>query len=187
MGTREFDPQRVCFVTDHSAPGFHTPRSQAANAFLFKVVTGAGTPTPGNTNLGHDHGNGRLTEEMNAGPRWRTEGRGAGGRPGAALNGFQPVIVKFSLGMEPVCAFFLTQSLGAIRQGTAVPTHAQTKGVHCFRGAAPRTKRVFTLQQRSWAKREISRSWGIFSAGSLANGGEVQTRLFFAHQQINWL
>lgn len=105
MGTREFDPQRAGFVTDQSAPGFHTPRSQTANAFLFKVVTGAGAPIPGNAKLGHDHGNGRRTEDER-GAQVEDRRPWAGERPGAALNGFQPVIVKFSLGMEPVCAFF---------------------------------------------------------------------------------
>ena len=63
VGTREFDPQRVGFVTEHSAPEFHTPRSQEENAFQFKVLTDAGAPIAGNSNLGHDYGNGQLTEE----------------------------------------------------------------------------------------------------------------------------
>ena len=63
VGTREFDPQRVGFVTEHSAPEFHTLRSQEENAFQFKVLTDAGAPIAGNSNLGHDYGNGQLTEE----------------------------------------------------------------------------------------------------------------------------
>lgn len=52
VGSREFDPEKVGFVT---APG-------PTNGFEFRVVDDGGTPIEGNSNLGHDYGNAGLGE-----------------------------------------------------------------------------------------------------------------------------
>jgi len=52
VGTREFDPARVGFVT--------TPRPD--NTFLFRARDAQGQPIPGNSNLGHDYNNAGLAE-----------------------------------------------------------------------------------------------------------------------------
>jgi hypothetical protein len=53
VGTREFDPKHVGYSIDPSAPG---------NTQVFSAVDGQGRPIPGNSNGGHDYGNGRLDE-----------------------------------------------------------------------------------------------------------------------------
>ncbi len=56
MGTRQFDPDRVGFVTDKSPE----------NSFEFDVVDAAGHPIEGNSNLGHDYGNAGFTKDDRA-------------------------------------------------------------------------------------------------------------------------
>ena len=54
VGTRVFDPVKVGFATDASAPG---------NNFTFNVMNKeTGEPIPGNYNSGHDYGNAALSE-----------------------------------------------------------------------------------------------------------------------------
>ena len=53
VGTREFDPRHVGYSTDEAAPG---------NTQVFSAVDAQGRPIPGNSNAGHDYGNGRLSE-----------------------------------------------------------------------------------------------------------------------------
>lgn len=53
VGTREFDPKRVGYSTDEAAPG---------NTQVFSTVDARGLPIPGNSNAGHDYGNGRLDD-----------------------------------------------------------------------------------------------------------------------------
>ena len=53
VGTREFDPKHVGYSIEETAPG---------NTQVFSVVDARGAPIPGNSNAGHDYGNGRLTE-----------------------------------------------------------------------------------------------------------------------------
>ena len=53
VGTREFDPKHVGYSTDEAAPG---------NTQVFSTVDAQGRPIPGNSNAGHDYGNGRLSE-----------------------------------------------------------------------------------------------------------------------------
>jgi cytochrome c peroxidase len=47
VGTREFDPAHVGYLTDATAPG---------NSFEFRVVDSGGAPIEGNSNDGHDYG-----------------------------------------------------------------------------------------------------------------------------------
>jgi len=56
VGTREFDPQRVGFVTNASDPGYRSAKSSADNTFLYQ------TSVVGNSNGGHDYGNAQLTD-----------------------------------------------------------------------------------------------------------------------------
>lgn len=56
LGTREFDPQNVGFVTAE------TPE----NSFVFETRDATGRLIAGNSNLGHDYGNATFTEEQ----RW---------------------------------------------------------------------------------------------------------------------
>ncbi|MDP8968683.1 MAG: di-heme-cytochrome C peroxidase [Actinomycetota bacterium] len=53
VGTREFDPKHVGYSIEESAPG---------NTQVFSTVDAQGAPIPGNSNAGHDYGNGRLDE-----------------------------------------------------------------------------------------------------------------------------
>lgn len=53
VGTREFDPKHVGYSIEESAPG---------NTQVFSTVDAQGAPIPGNSNAGHDYGNGRLNE-----------------------------------------------------------------------------------------------------------------------------
>jgi hypothetical protein len=53
VGNREFDPVKVGYV-DAPSP----------NGFVFKVRDDAGKPIPGNSNEGHDYGNGSLTDDQ---------------------------------------------------------------------------------------------------------------------------
>jgi processive rubber oxygenase RoxA-like protein len=53
VGTREFDPKHVGYSIEPSAPG---------NTQVFSTVDARGNPIPGNSNAGHDYGNGRLDE-----------------------------------------------------------------------------------------------------------------------------
>ncbi|WLI91797.1 di-heme-cytochrome C peroxidase [Massilia sp. R2A-15] len=53
MGTREFDPLKVGLVTG----------STPENTFVFRTRDAAGSLIAGNSNLGHDYGNARLTDE----------------------------------------------------------------------------------------------------------------------------
>ena len=52
VGTREFDPEKVGFVTDPSA-----------SPFVFRTHDEAGRPIPGNYNSGHDYGNSSLSDQ----------------------------------------------------------------------------------------------------------------------------
>ena len=62
VGTREFDPKRVGFVTrDASDRLLGTPTTD--NSFLFETRDGAGRVIDGNSNAGHDYGNAWLTED----------------------------------------------------------------------------------------------------------------------------
>jgi mono/diheme cytochrome c family protein len=53
IGTREFDPVRVGYRIDAEAPG---------NTQWFETRDAAGNAIPGNSNLGHDYGNGNRSE-----------------------------------------------------------------------------------------------------------------------------
>ncbi|MFC7738198.1 di-heme-cytochrome C peroxidase [Roseomonas sp. GCM10028921] len=53
VGTREFNPRHVGYVTDAAAPG---------NTQTFSVRDADGRPIPGNSNAGHDYGNVELDE-----------------------------------------------------------------------------------------------------------------------------
>ncbi|WP_052389913.1 di-heme-cytochrome C peroxidase [Belnapia moabensis] len=53
VGTREFDPRHVGYITDQAAPG---------NTHTFSVTNLDGRPIPGNSNAGHDYGNAELDE-----------------------------------------------------------------------------------------------------------------------------
>lgn len=53
LGTREFDPVKVGFVTDPARPD---------NTFVFETHDPAGRLIAGNSNLGHDYGNAGFTE-----------------------------------------------------------------------------------------------------------------------------
>jgi cytochrome c peroxidase len=53
VGTREFDPQNVGFLTDASAPG---------NTFRFQTQDATGVAIDGNSNAGHDYNNVGLKE-----------------------------------------------------------------------------------------------------------------------------
>jgi hypothetical protein len=54
LGSREFDPDKVGYVTAQSAE----------NTFLFRTRDEAGRFIDGNSNAGHDYGNGTLTDEQ---------------------------------------------------------------------------------------------------------------------------
>ena len=54
LGSREFDPDKVGYVTAQSAD----------NNFLYRTRDEAGRFIDGNSNAGHDYGNGTLTEEQ---------------------------------------------------------------------------------------------------------------------------
>ena len=54
LGSREFDPDKVGYVTAQSAE----------NTFLYRTRDDAGRFIDGNSNAGHDYGNGTLTEEQ---------------------------------------------------------------------------------------------------------------------------
>jgi mono/diheme cytochrome c family protein len=56
VGTREFDPEKVGYVTDRTSD----------NSFTFRTRDDAGAMIPGNSNTGHNYGNTSLTEEQ----RW---------------------------------------------------------------------------------------------------------------------
>ena len=56
VGTREFDPQRVGFVTAASDPVYRSAKSSADNTFSYN------TSVAGNANGGHDYGNAQLTD-----------------------------------------------------------------------------------------------------------------------------
>ncbi|MFI5215855.1 MAG: hypothetical protein ACHQ3O_04865 [Candidatus Limnocylindria bacterium] len=53
VGTREFDPIHVGYLTGDTVPD---------NAFEFSTVDAAGSPIEGNSNLGHDYGNASFSE-----------------------------------------------------------------------------------------------------------------------------
>lgn len=53
MGTREFDPRKVGLVTG----------TAAGNTFVFNTRDAAGAVIAGNSNLGHDYGNARMTDD----------------------------------------------------------------------------------------------------------------------------
>jgi hypothetical protein len=55
MGTRQYDPKNVGYLTNEDAPG---------NSFLFETHDSDGDEIDGNSNAGHDYSNGQLTEEM---------------------------------------------------------------------------------------------------------------------------
>jgi hypothetical protein len=54
VGTREFDPLKVGFVSD---------ASQSGNTFVFNTRDALGGQIAGNSSLGHDYGNARFTDE----------------------------------------------------------------------------------------------------------------------------
>ena len=66
VGTREFDPEKVGYVTDATNAQYQTPRSAQENTFTFRTRDAGGNMVPGNSNAGHDYGNASLTEEQ----RW---------------------------------------------------------------------------------------------------------------------
>jgi hypothetical protein len=53
VGTREFDPVKVGFVTTQSAD----------NDFLFRTEDASGKPIDGNSNAGHDYGNAQFNAD----------------------------------------------------------------------------------------------------------------------------
>lgn len=55
LGTREYDPVKVGFRTEPTAPG---------NSFEFRTRDPQGKPIPGNSNAGHDYGNAQLTDQQ---------------------------------------------------------------------------------------------------------------------------
>ena len=59
LGTREFDPEKVGYVTDRSK--FETDATKAENAFVFRTKDANG-PISGNLNSGHDYGNASFTD-----------------------------------------------------------------------------------------------------------------------------
>lgn len=63
LGTREFDPIKVGFVTDKTAAPYLTERAQLENTFIFRSRDATGSPIAGNGNAGHDYGNALLTDE----------------------------------------------------------------------------------------------------------------------------
>jgi hypothetical protein len=54
LGTREFDPDKVGFVTT----------ARAENTFLFETRDAAGRLIAGNSNMGHDYGNVTFSEDQ---------------------------------------------------------------------------------------------------------------------------
>jgi hypothetical protein len=64
LGTREFDPDKVGFVTDASRTQFLTDRARQENTFIFETRDAAGRMIAGNSNLGHDYGNATFTEDQ---------------------------------------------------------------------------------------------------------------------------
>jgi mono/diheme cytochrome c family protein len=64
LGTREFDPEKVGFVTDGARPQFLSDRARQENTFMFATRDAAGRPIAGNSNLGHDYGNAAFTEDQ---------------------------------------------------------------------------------------------------------------------------
>lgn len=61
LGTREFDPQKVGYVTDQTTAEYLTERSKQENTFVFRTRDPAGNNIAGNSNAGHNYGN-ALTE-----------------------------------------------------------------------------------------------------------------------------
>ena len=62
VGTREFDPKRVGFVTrDDAGNLLDTPTGD--NSFVFNTRNAEGRVIDGNSNAGHDYGNAWLTED----------------------------------------------------------------------------------------------------------------------------
>jgi hypothetical protein len=53
MGTREFDPKLVGYVTAPSVD----------NSFVFQTHDASGAPLDGNSNAGHDYGNATLSDD----------------------------------------------------------------------------------------------------------------------------
>lgn len=64
LGTREFDPDKVGFVTDAARAPYLTDRARLENTFTFDTRDGAGLLIAGNSNLGHDYGNATFTEDQ---------------------------------------------------------------------------------------------------------------------------
>ncbi len=62
VGTREFDPQRVGFVT-RDAGGKLLEDATGDNSFVFNTRDAAGRVIDGNSNAGHDYGNASLSED----------------------------------------------------------------------------------------------------------------------------
>ncbi len=62
LGTREFDPERVGYVTDKSNPVYKSDQAFAESTFLFRTMSATGAPIDGNSNAGHDYGNAALSE-----------------------------------------------------------------------------------------------------------------------------
>jgi hypothetical protein len=54
VGTREYDPEKMGFSTDKTAPG---------NTFEFVAIEG-GLPVDANGNLGHDYDNASLNDDQ---------------------------------------------------------------------------------------------------------------------------
>ncbi|SEL86464.1 hypothetical protein SAMN05216359_12044 [Roseateles sp. YR242] len=62
LGTREFDPQKVGYVNEHSEAPYLTEQAKVDNTFVFKVSDDSGVPIAGNSNLGHDYGNAMFSD-----------------------------------------------------------------------------------------------------------------------------
>jgi hypothetical protein len=60
LGTREFDPEKVGYVTNESP--LATDKVKAENSFVFRTRDASG-PIPGNANSGHDYGNASLSAD----------------------------------------------------------------------------------------------------------------------------
>lgn len=62
LGTREFDPQKVGYVYQGSAPPYLSEQALKDSPFEFRVKDGLGRTIAGNSNAGHDYGNAQLSD-----------------------------------------------------------------------------------------------------------------------------
>jgi hypothetical protein len=63
VGTREFDPERVGFVTNETSAQYRSARASQENSFVFNTRGPDGASLAGNSNSGHDYGNANLSED----------------------------------------------------------------------------------------------------------------------------